>query len=97
MLGAYSLIKVIESELQAYMSATKGRVVHMLVVFALFFHCFSLSLSVSFSIVTHVLCFNNAHVWACRNTRISILVLYQDSFCCAGCHDMIRNVSERSD
>ena len=27
MLGAYSLLKVIESELQAYLSATKGRVV----------------------------------------------------------------------
>lgn len=27
MLGAYSLLKVIESELQGYLSATKGRVV----------------------------------------------------------------------
>ncbi|XP_022727721.1 AUGMIN subunit 3 isoform X2 [Durio zibethinus] len=30
MLGAYSLLKVIESELQAYLSATKGRVGHCL-------------------------------------------------------------------
>lgn len=31
MLGAYSLLKVIESELQAYLSATKGRVVWLLI------------------------------------------------------------------
>lgn len=36
MLGAYSLLKVIESELQAYLSATKGRVVSKLLVFVLF-------------------------------------------------------------
>lgn len=29
MLGAYSLLKVIESEVQAYLSATKGRVVYI--------------------------------------------------------------------
>ena len=33
MLGAFSLLKVIESELQAYLSATKGRVVSSSVFF----------------------------------------------------------------
>jgi hypothetical protein len=42
MLAAYSLVKVIESELQAYVSATKGRVVHML-----YFFSFVLSFSLS--------------------------------------------------
>jgi hypothetical protein len=46
MLAAYSLVKVIESELQAYVSATKGRVVHMLYFFS-FVLSFSLSLPVS--------------------------------------------------
>ena len=45
MLAAYSLVKVIESELQAYVSATKGRVVHMLYFFS-FVLSFSLSLPV---------------------------------------------------
>lgn len=47
MLGAYSLLKVIELELQGYLSATKGRVVcdHLVVLIifscsALFFFCF---------------------------------------------------------
>lgn len=33
MLGAYSLLKVIESELQSYLSATEGRVVCILTIF----------------------------------------------------------------
>jgi len=45
MLGAYSLVKVIESELQAYVSATKGRVVHIIIIF--FFGFCSLSLPLS--------------------------------------------------
>ena len=47
MLGAYSLVKVIESELQAYVSATKGRVVYI-IIFCLFGFC-SLSPSLPLS------------------------------------------------
>lgn len=47
MLGAYSLLKVIESEMQAYLSATEGRVVQFLTIF----HCnFYLVLLFLFSI-----------------------------------------------
>ncbi len=81
MLAAYSLVKVIESELQAYVSATKGRVVHMLYFFS-FVLSFSLSLpvsslflalieiiSLSLSIVTHSHCFNMVCVSACRDRQ----------------------------
>lgn len=43
MLGAYSLVKVIESELQAYVSATKGRVVRIILLFFSFWVLFPLS------------------------------------------------------
>ena len=67
MLGAYSLVKVIESELQAYVSATKGRVVHIIIIIFFFGFC-SLSPPLSdpsfvfgiymISIVTHSHCLN---------------------------------------
>ena len=50
MLGAYSLLKVIESELQGYLSATKGRVVCDHLVVLIIFHVpFSFSFFFFFS------------------------------------------------
>lgn len=42
MLGAYSLLKVIELELQGYLSATKGRVVCDHLVVLIIFSCSAL-------------------------------------------------------
>lgn len=78
MLGAYSLVKVIESELQAYVSATKGRVVYIIILS--FWVLFSLSPSLRsfFCFGTYIYIWSQLSltaiastwfVWACRDRQ----------------------------
>lgn len=68
MLGAYSLLKVIELELQGYLSATKGRVVCDHLVVLIIFSCSALF----FFAFYHVLLKNNCFYVCVQSKRNSI-------------------------
>jgi hypothetical protein len=77
MLGAYYLLKLIESELQSYLSATEGRVVQFLPIlhcaffsslvniFLTFFCCFGTLILVQFfhPPLPTWLCFSHLYIW----------------------------------